>query len=350
MEFSEEYYHASHPVVVSLSDLRSGASDDKLPLAFGPNSLGIVLVSGMPEEYVRLRESVLLSASRLAHLPQDVLASMEVPQAQWLVGWSRGREKLEGSGDKPDTQKGSFYVNCAFHTCDDLEAPPSADVKGYEKGYEIYTHSNVWPPEDLEFKRNLKDLCNLMIDTAAVVAAACDRLFGGKLPGYEKGHLEHIVSTSTTTKARLLHYFPSKPDEDIDPEEGSTWCGEHTDHSCITALTAAMYFDDSLYPLVHEIQEQFPGSGLHVRNRRGETVHVKIPPDCLAFQTGSALEETTSGRFKAVPHRVARGKLPAGVCRNTLAVFCQPALGAPVGPRYSDFATFARSVVERNHQ
>jgi isopenicillin N synthase-like dioxygenase len=57
-------------------------------------------------------------------------------------------------------------------------------------------------------------------------------------------------------------------------------------------------------------------------------VKVNIPADCLAFQTGSALELITGGVLKAVPHFV-RGPNVAGtgMARNTLAVFTQPNLG-----------------------
>lgn len=355
MEPSDAYHYATHPVIVSLADLKAGTCDDMLPYAFGPDSLGIIIVKDLPQEFVTLRYKVLSSASRLAHLPEDVLQKLEVPEAHWLVGWSKGKEKL--SEGVPDDKKGSYYVNCSFHKLDELEGPPPVDIVGYED-YKAYTTSNVWPPTDLLpfFKSEVKELCNLMIGTAAIVAAACDRLFGGKLPGYEEGHLERIVTTSTTTKARLLHYFPPEKDAfsrephiERDDDKNDSWCGEHLDHSSLTALTSAMFLDDSEYPQMRELDSSpDPGSGLYIRNRRGEVVKVEIPRDCLAFQTGSALEEATSGRFKAVPHYV-RGSRREDVSRNTLAVFCQPSLHEPVGPAFKDFASFARAVLEKNH-
>jgi isopenicillin N synthase-like dioxygenase len=75
-----------------------------------------------------------------------------------------------------------------------------------------------------------------------------------------------------------------------------------------------------------------------------------VPKDCLAFQTGEALEVITKGRFKAVPHFV-RGAAPVGggkIARNTLAVFTQPNLWEMVDEK-RDFATFAREIVSRNH-
>jgi len=44
-----------------------------------------------------------------------------------------------------------------------------------------------------------------------------------------------------------------------------------------------------------------PAAGLYIQSRGGEVVQVKIPRDCLAFQTGAALESVTKGRLRAVP-------------------------------------------------
>ena len=78
---------------------------------------------------------------------------------------------------------------------------------------------------------------------------------------------------------------------------------------------------------------------------------VHIPKDCLAFQTGEALELITQGNFKAVPHFVhgvsADGKRK--VARNTLAVFTQPNLGEFVDrERGLTFAEFSKEVIGRN--
>ena len=86
---------------------------------------------------------------------------------------------------------------------------------------------------------------------------------------------------------------------------------------------------------------------------------MNIPRDCLAFQTGEALEVITKRAFRAVPHFV-RGPSPgrgtiggwtrARVARNTLAVFTQPNLWEIVDrERGIDFAGFARGVVEKNY-
>jgi hypothetical protein len=77
-----------------------------------------------------------------------------------------------------------------------------------------------------------------------LVARACDRYAVKEIDGYKPGYLEHVVKTSTTTKARLLHYFPADAKEEI-PKSDDDWCATHLDHGCLTGLTSAM-FSESL--------------------------------------------------------------------------------------------------------
>jgi isopenicillin N synthase-like dioxygenase len=212
----------------------------------------------------------------------------------------------------------------------------------------------------------LKQLCTLITDAAALVARSCDRYAAAKMPDYAPGFLEHVVRTSHVSKARLLHYFPPAPgsadgSEAATDEDDDDWCATHVDHGCLTGLTSAMFIDEAAHPPTLPPGGAFsplpempappdPKAGLYIRSRAGQVVKVGIPRDCLAFQTGEALEVITRGKFRAVPHFVRGAALGKGgaVARNTLAVFTQPNLWEMVdGER--DFATFAREVVERNH-
>jgi hypothetical protein len=211
-------------------------------------------------------------------------------------------------------------------------------------------------------------LCRLIIDVAVLVARACDRFAQEDIPGYPAGYLEHVVSTSNTTKARLLHYYPQESEQSATGGDEDDWCATHLDHGCLTGLTSAMFIDEhktspavpdvknlngaSLPPLEELTSSPDPSAGLYIKSRTGETVQVKIPRDCIAFQTGEALERITAGRFKAVPHFV-RGVRPSvsdgKVARNTLAVFTQPNLGEEVDiEQHLTFGEFARGIVDKN--
>ena len=115
--------------------------------------------------------------------------------------------------------------------------PPSID-------FPEFTAPNVWPAETSlpGFRVTFEMLCTLIIDTAVLVARACDRYAEAQIEGYEPGYLEHVVKTSMITKARLLHYFP--PAASIESSKAThvglrapasiasdndSWCATHID-------------------------------------------------------------------------------------------------------------------------
>ncbi|EEP81765.1 conserved hypothetical protein [Uncinocarpus reesii 1704] len=340
--------HHDEAVTVSLQQLIDGSvSFETLANAFGPSSLGIIIVKDLPEKFKDLRAQVLSNSSYLASLPADELESLSSAEAKYLVGWSCGKETLR-SGHF-DTLKGSYYVNCAFYQNPELQNAPAENFPNFPQ----YTAPNIWPPSDRlpTFRQSLVDLCTLIIDTAVLVAKACDCYAQANINGYKPGYLEHVVKTSMTTKARLLHYFPGPVENpatetlnatDGENDDSDDWCATHLDHGCLTGLTSAMFVDEAANPpsadasrsspLPELASSPDPKAGLYIRSRTGKVVKVNIPKDCLAFQTGEALELITRGKFKAVPHFVRGAKTTgqARVARNTLAVFTQPNLGEEV--------------------
>ncbi|KAL0935313.1 uncharacterized protein CTRU02_209904 [Colletotrichum truncatum] len=359
----------AQPVTVSLNDLKEGNIPfETLKEAFGPDSLGILVVKDVPSEFAHLRHQTLSYASYLGNLPEQELAKLENVKAKYLTGWSLGKETLKDG--QVDTFKGSYYANCAFYVDATLDcAKPTAEFN--EDNFPEYLSPNVWPAQDVlpGFKPSLESLCRVIIDTAVLVARACDRFAETEIQGYPKGYLEHVVSTSNTTKARLLHYYPqTQADLDKIGATDDSWCAEHLDHGCLTGLTSAMFIDEketspavpeitnetsaSLPPLAELPASPDPTAGLYIRSRTGETVQVKIPRDCIAFQTGETLERITGGKFKAVPHFVRGVKAAVSdgrVARNTLAVFTQPNLGEEVDMKqHINFGEFARGIVAKN--
>lgn len=297
--------------------------------------------------------------------------NLENEKAKYLTGWSLGKETLKDG--QVDNMKGSFYANCAFYVDPSLSCATQTEEFS-EKNFPEYLSPNIWPDEATlpGFKSTFEDLCRLIIDVAVLVARACDRFAEKEIPGYPSAYLEKVVSTSTTTKARLLHYFPEEPnsvDGGTAADRGEDdWCATHLDHGCLTGLTSAMFVDErkstpiapkfeaAVPPLLAPLEEldasPDPAAGLYIKSRTGETVQVRIPRDCIAFQTGETLERITAGRFKAVPHFVkgARATLSDGkIARNTLAVFTQPNLGEEVDRgQHITFGEFARGIVAKN--
>jgi len=276
---------------------------------------------------------------------------------------AHGKETLKTG--QYDTLKGSYYINCAFYQSPELQAAPADDTF---PNFPEYTAPNIWPGDSRlpGFEVAVIELCTLIIDTAVLVARACDLYASAHIEGYESGYLERVVKTSMTTKARLLHYFPPEPSPTAEgqAEDEDSWCATHLDHGCLTGLTSALFINETLplreltpnqpLPALSTLSSSpDPLAGLYIHSRTGATTKVNIPPDCLAFQTGEALEVITQGKFRAVSHFVRGPRLVnhggMRVVRNTLAVFTQPNLGEMVDTRGGvTFGEFARRVVERH--
>ncbi|KAI1819769.1 hypothetical protein F4861DRAFT_112895 [Xylaria intraflava] len=355
----------AQPVIVSFADLKSGnVSFETLQEAFGPESLGILVVKDVPAEFPALRHRLLSYASWMGNLSENDFRQFTNEAAKYLVGWSKGKEKLkDGSADE---YKGSFYANCAFYVDPKLEsAKPTKQFTLDE--FPEYLAPNSWPPEEMlpGFRPTMEQMCRLIIDTAVLVARACDKFAEKEIHGYPTAYLETVVKSSSTTKARLLHYYPMPEGALAKGVEEDNWCTVHKDHGCLTGLTSAMFVDElktkvtlpiferGKVPEVLPTLEELPASpdpqaGLWIKDRKGVSVQVKIPRDCIAFQTGETLERITNGKFKAVEHSV-RGAYAKGIARNTLAVFTQPNLEDEVDlERHINFGEFARSIIARN--
>ncbi|EME84217.1 uncharacterized protein MYCFIDRAFT_152467 [Pseudocercospora fijiensis CIRAD86] len=364
----ESESEAPHQAVsVSLQSLKSGTvSLETLEQAFGPSSLGIILVSDLPPKYLSLRKKLLSYSSYLANLPASELQKVEIPSARYNIGWSCGKETL--SNGKFDTLKGSYYVQ-PIHNAE-LEEKARRE---YGEKIPDMTTANVWPDEAVlpGFEQVMMEVCELIVDVAGYVARSCDRYGKEKLEGYREGTLEEIVRGSVSTKARLLHYFPP-PEGDGEEEEeekndDDDWCGTHHDLGALTGLTSNMYVDEhanppyakpdgngALLPDLPEL-ETHPDSqaGLWIKDRSGKATQVHIPRDCLAFQTGEALQMITRGKFRAVPHFVRGSSSRAGggrIARNTLAVFTQPNLWEVVDEETGlDFAGLCGQIFSKTY-
>ena len=99
------------------------------------------------------------------------------------------------------------------------------------------------------------------------------------------------------------------------------------------------------------ISSPSPQSGLYIRSRGGTLTKVSIPADCLAFQTGEALELATGGKLRATPHcvRVGAGEGTEDVSRETFALFMQPETKQLVGPQET-FGQFSKRIFKEHYK
>jgi hypothetical protein len=96
-----------------------------------PDSLGVIAVDGIPD-LKESRAALLPLAAQLAALPERVLAGLEHPHSNYLIGWSRGKEILVNG--EPDVNKGSFYANPLVDRRWQDPATPAADTDASAAG------------------------------------------------------------------------------------------------------------------------------------------------------------------------------------------------------------------------
>ncbi|KAH7875634.1 Clavaminate synthase-like protein [Lentinula edodes] len=335
MVTSTTFYRAvciSYPDLIS-SPLELQASIEK---AFGsdPSSLGIIVVTGLPPVYAELRERLLKLAYYFSELDNTTREKYTDASSRYSFGWSHGKEIMNG---KPDFLKGSFYANPV------IDAP--SVFEQYRTSYPEYYGNNIWPdteePGVEGFEQAFKNLGQRN-------HSALKQFSNSNIS------LPTLISTSETTKARLLHYFPPSDDASVSHTEDEpidSWCGFHLDHSLLTGLCSAMYLektDSATEPNV--VPSPSPSSGLYIRTRGGDLTKVSIPVDSLAFQTGEALEVATGGKLRATPHCVRVGGSPGvgKVSRETFALFMQPNVDQQLSPDIT-FGQFSKRVFEEHY-
>ncbi|GMK56808.1 hypothetical protein CspeluHIS016_0306480 [Cutaneotrichosporon spelunceum] len=321
------------PIRISYHTLRADPASHKDAIKAGlgsqPGALGVVIVEDLPSTYPALRTRLLQLAPRLASLPDSDKTRLESPETTYSFGWSHGKERMNG---QPDTAKGSYYANPL------VDAPLVSEER--KKKYPEYYAGNIWPDvEGLEgFEGAFKELGQFVATVGIALAEACDAV------GLAPRPVTPLIQRSQSNKARLLHYFPSPAGSQADDA-----CGTHIDHSLLTGLCSALY----LQPRADEFVPVPPPSadaGLWIYPRGSrEAVKVQIPPDCLAFQTGEALEVLSGGRLAATPHYVSGGTGSADVSRETFAFFLQPDVDDVIGADGETFGQFTKRVLKRHY-
>lgn len=330
----------SYPTLVS-SPLSLRTSIEQ---AFGshPEALGIILVKDLPSVYKSFRETLLNLGYKYAHLPEDVKERYTDPGSSFSFGWSHGKEIMNG---KPDTLKGSYYANPVVDTPDVSSA--------LREQHREYYRENIWPDANQKgiegFESAFKDLGRFVFQVGCELAAACEP-FVSKHFGDASFSLVSLIARSQTTKARLLHYFPPSPGDAKggDDEPIDSWCGFHLDNSLLTGLCAAMFLREEHDGQSSVVPSPSPESGLYIRTRGGELTKVSIPDDCLAFQTGEALQLVTEGRLRATPHCVRVGGSFDRVSRETFALFMQPDTHQKVSATET-FGQFTKRILEKHY-
>mmetsp|Transcript_2061 Transcript_2061/g.2828 ORF Transcript_2061/g.2828 Transcript_2061/m.2828 type:complete len:500 (+) Transcript_2061:105-1604(+) len=342
LEMRMQEYREESIVRISYEDLLNACANDQgvpaatapdivedttaqaLGQAFGPQGLGILAVTGVPN-LVEQRATLLPLARRFAHFDDSIKQLYEHEASFYNVGWSHGKEKLQGG--RPDFSKGSFYAN-------PLHDKPFEEEE-IIKSQPSFAQPNIWPSAHLpELEDAFKTLGRTIVEVGILIAEQCDR-YVNRHCREEAGVLKTIIRNSRCCKARLLHYFPVKSQQQQEEEQelsGGTfadWCGWHNDHGALTGLVPGLYLDDETGSLV-ELTD--PDAGLFICNRKGQIVKPIIPKAALLFQIGETAQVLSGGLLQATPHAVRTGGLGSGVSRESFAVFMEPEWTYPMNP------------------
>lgn len=295
---------------LNFSDIDNLDTDTILQIindAYGDeNSLGVLLITNIPNFDNDKLELMKLS-KKFAELPENIQKKYEDYDSLYSFGWSRGKEKFK-TGEY-DTKKGSYYANPIYdHITEDKEL-----IQKFPFNY----RDNIWPDEVLpNYSTEFKKLGKFLFNIGLKVLKLSDIYLKNKIEEYEDNYLVNMIKESKTYKARLLHYFENK-EESLKKDN---LCGFHLDHGCLTILTNPTYLDNE-YNVVNEPEE----TGLIIRNKKEETIHVNLPKNSVLVQIGETLQILSGGMFRATPHAVC-GKNMQGVTRETYPLFidCSP--------------------------
>eukprot|EP00892_Ulva_mutabilis_P009428 jgi/Ulvmu1/6858/UM031_0063.1 len=307
------------------------------------DALGVIAVDSVPG-LSHSRSTLLPMAAQLAQLDTTQQEAIERPDTRYNVGWSRGRERLNGG--EPDWNKGSFYAN---PLCDEPSSAVWRDAQ--RRSNQTLMPANVWPSNSLpDLEPAFKALGRTMCEIATLLLQHCDCLIQQQQassalsvaqissqaissatselqssPCSNHGHHPQLARLSTplqhqvSNKGRLLHYYS------VAPGDNGMWCGWHNDFGTLTGLTSAMYLPCGSTSAADELPNPDPCAGLVVRSRAGAAMAVRSRPDQLLFQAGLSLQILSGGLFKATEHAVlAPQHAQHGLTRSTFAVFCQP--------------------------
>ena len=81
----------------------------------------------------------------------------------------------------------------------------------------------------------------MIIDIAILLSRQIDRYAADRIPTYDKEILTKVISEGTDHLGRMINYYPFEEKKEYEDD----WCGWHTDHGSLTALTPAMYVDEN---------------------------------------------------------------------------------------------------------
>ncbi|EGD81582.1 hypothetical protein PTSG_02297 [Salpingoeca rosetta] len=301
---------AQQVVQITYDDLRSGKDLSKqVKEAFDKDGMGLIAVTGLPDDYLDMCKNVHSAVRAFANLPEEERKQFEVPPF-YQRGWDHGHELMKDG--HPDLSKGSFYFNPGQDAFEDVDAETA-------KKYPTFFGKNVFPKTQVpEFEPAVKRCSKFMQEVGVMLASQCDKLFTQPktISEGEPGLCESIAKQLNRHACRGLYYFPTAEGDKV--KDG--WCGWHNDHCLLTGLIPGQFFEE---PAGNACESPDPDAGLYICTRSGQVVKPRPPKNAMLFQIGETAQILSGGALRATPHMV-RPPRANGVARTTMPIFMQP--------------------------
>lgn len=305
--------------LVSIHEQKNFKSfNENVKNAYGFDGLGLIVVEDVPNHW-NLKYNFLKQTHELVNLSSEELLSLEKPEVNYGIGWSRGKENYESV---PDDKKGSFYAK--LHQYNEVYNKNNP----YKFGSETYKVDksklknkdiNIWPKSIPSLENNFHAIGNQMRNIGIILSDLIDNFIKGEYSSYSV-NMGDVIRDSDTNTGRLLHYYP-RGENTVKP--GEMWCGWHNDHGALTSLCSAIFFNHKNEVVNDKIS--LPKSGLWIQDRKGEYHKIAFSKDSIAFQIGETYQILSGGKLYATPHAVILDNdIPSDVHRSTFALFMEP--------------------------
>lgn len=263
-----------HIDIISYDKLVANDSETLKVIQRALHDKGIIGVSGVPN-FKESYDSVIRADRTFHKLPKEIKITCSPDRESGdILGYEFGgieKFQREDGTWEIDELKNSYY----FCVGDNSE--------------------NKWPKE-MNLEIPLMTMATKMVETGKILMRA----------------MGLIDDAAINSLGRMLYY--KKGGNSSNPQ----WCGEHFDHSMMTALLPATYFFEEKE--IEEPQE----AGLYVRRSKEESYKKVMIADrnVILFQVGEFAQLISDDKMIATKHFVHKSNAPLDRC--TMAVFIEP--------------------------
>ncbi|MCT9934445.1 hypothetical protein N5079_29995 [Planotetraspora sp. A-T 1434] len=254
--------------------------------------IGIIQVvnHGVPEELI---DGFHDSIGRVLDLPREEKARLASPTGHPFRGWRQwpddfGRLELER------------------YNIGQFDSAEEAVAAGLSEEYaQLYTHVNVWPPQEPGLRELAKNYHDASVGVAERVLALYARVLDVPLSTFPIAGRPHYTTF-------VVNDYPTWSYDEASSDEEKLLLLEHADGSVLTVL-----------------HQRGDYAGLQGQAPDGSWIPVPIVPGALQVFSGHILTQWTNDRLTAGRHRVVAG---GTVTRRSTAVFWHPSLDTVIEP------------------